>query len=148
MNPAIGTELVNPAAATRTVFRATAESTGGEYVEVEVTYPPHNSPPALHRHPAQREDFTVVSGELTVLCGDERFVAVAGQSFTVPSGTCHQMWNDGEEPAVLHWRTTPALRTGELFCALWQVARDTDWHPGGLQLLDVLSGYGEEFALC
>jgi hypothetical protein len=48
----------------------------------------------------------------------------------------------------MRWRTTPALRTGELFCALWEVARDNDWAPDGMQLFGVISSYEEEFRLC
>ena len=45
MAPEVGTELVNPKAGTRTLFTATAQSTGGAYVEVEATYPAHGQKP-------------------------------------------------------------------------------------------------------
>ena len=61
MTPDVGTELVNPKAGTKTVFTATASSTGGEYVEIEATYPPNSQPPPKHLHPSQTEHFTVCS---------------------------------------------------------------------------------------
>ena len=148
MTPHVGSELVNPVAGTRTVFTATAESTGGAYVEIEATYPPHSSPPPLHLHPSQDEDFTVLSGQVTVVRGDETFTATAGEDFRVDRGTPHQLWNHGDDGTVLRWRTTPALQTGEMFCALWEVARENGWSPGPLELFAVIEQYDAEFCLC
>jgi mannose-6-phosphate isomerase-like protein (cupin superfamily) len=148
MTPEVGTALENPKSGSRTVFLATAESTAGGYVEVEATYAGHGAKPPLHLHPSQREDFTVLSGELTVVRGDETFTVRAGDSFSTEPGTPHQMWSDGDEGAVLRWRTTPALRTGEMFCAMWELARDNDWSPTPLQSWEVVSQYADEFCLC
>jgi mannose-6-phosphate isomerase-like protein (cupin superfamily) len=147
MTPEVGTELVNPEAGTKTVFTATAATTDGAYVEIEATYPPDSAKPPKHLHPNQEERFTVLAGELSVLRGEESFSAGAGEEFTVPAGSPHQMWATADG-AVFRWRTTPALRTGEMFCALWEVARDNDWAPSPMQLFEVISTYGEEFCLC
>jgi len=64
MTPEVGTELINPHAGTKTVFLATAESTAGAYVEIEVTYPPDSAKPPLLKHPAQVERFTALAGQL------------------------------------------------------------------------------------
>src|SRR4051812_48673610 len=128
MTPDVGTELINPKAGTKTVFTATAESTGGEYVEIEVTYPPHSAPPPLHLHPSQDEQFTILAGAMEGSSGDETFVISVGDELDVPRGTPHKMSSTGDG-AVVRWRTSPAMRTGEMFCALWEVARDNDWEP-------------------
>jgi mannose-6-phosphate isomerase-like protein (cupin superfamily) len=148
MTPEVGTELVNPKAGTRTVFTATAESTGGEYVEIEATYPAHGSPPPRHFHPAQDEHFTVLSGRMNVVRGDEEFTVDAGADFTVVRGIPHQMWPAGDEGAVMLWRTTPAMRTGEMFCALWETARDADFQPEPLALFNTVVKFSDEFCLC
>lgn len=147
MTPEVGAELANPVAGTRTVFRATASSTAGGYVEVEATYPPHGDPPPLHHHPSQHEHFIVRSGSVTVVRGGERFVAEAGEEFDVPAGVPHQMWCDAATGAAVVWRTTPALRTGEMFCDLWAAARDADWRPTPLALFEIVTRYAEEFRL-
>ena len=147
MTPDVGTELINPKAGTKTVFTATAETTDGAYVEIEATYPPNSTPPPLHLHPAQDEHFTVTSGSFVVVRGDEEFTANAGDDFTVPRGTPHRMWA-AEDGAVVLWRTSPAMRTGEMFCALWEVARDNDWEPDVMKLFEVISSYPDEFCLC
>jgi quercetin dioxygenase-like cupin family protein len=146
MTPEVGTELVNPVAGTKTVFTATADSTGGDHVEVEATYPPNSAKPPRHLHPGQTEQFTILAGSLEVRHGDEAFTAGAGDDFTVEPGVPHEMWSGGEG-AVFRWRTSPALRTGEMNCAVWECSRDNDWKPTGLQLFEVISGYGDEFRL-
>ena len=147
MTPDVGTELINPKAGTKTVFTATAESTDGDYVEIEATYPPNSSPPPLHLHPSQDETFTVLAGSLHGVCGEEEFTITVGDVLEVKRGTPHKMWATGDG-AVTRWRTAPAQRTGEMFCAMWEVARDNDWEPGPMQLFEVISGFGDEFCLC
>jgi mannose-6-phosphate isomerase-like protein (cupin superfamily) len=147
MTPEVGTELINLKAGTKTVFTATAESTEGAYVEIETTYPPNSAPPPLHLHPSQDEHFTVLSGELTGVSGDQEFTITTGDDLEVPRGTPHKMWATADG-AVLRWRTTPAQRTGEMFCALWEVARDNDWEPDPMALFGVITKFGDEFCLC
>lgn len=147
MTPDLGTELINPKAGTKIVFIATAASTDGAYVEIETTYPPHSPRPPRHLHPSQTEQFDVLAGSLDADCGDDTFTANAGDTFTVPAGTAHQM-GAGADGATFRWRTSPALRTGEMFCDLWQVAHDNDWEPDVMALLGVLGRYGDEFCLC
>ncbi len=147
VTPNIGTELINPKAGTKTVFTATADTTDGEYVEIEATYPPNSSPPPLHKHPSQDETFTVLAGSLQGVCGEEEFTLSTGDVLEIPRGTCHKMQASGDG-AVLRWRTAPALRTGEMFCALWEVARDNDWDPDAMKLFEVIVAFGDEFCLC
>jgi len=147
MTPEVGTELINPKAGTKTVFIATAESTGGDHVEIEATYPPDSAKPPLHLHPSQTEHFTVLAGALHGIRGAETFTITVGDELVVEPGTPHQM-RAGSEGAVMRWRTSPGLRTGEMFCDLWEVARDNDWAPGPLQLFEVVNRYGDEFCLC
>jgi quercetin dioxygenase-like cupin family protein len=146
MTPEVGTELVNPVAGTKTVFTATSDSSGGDHVEVEATYPPDSPKPPKHLHPGQTERFTILAGSLELRRGDEAFTASTGEEFTVEPGVAHAMWA-GSDGAVFRWRTSPALRTGEMYCATWACARDNDWHPTGLQMFEVVSGFDDEFRL-
>ena len=146
MTPEVGTELVNPVAQTRQVFRATAASTDGAYVEVENTHA--SAKPPLHLHPSQDEHFTVVAGRLHTVVGDVERTLGPGDVLEVPRGTPHQMWGDGDEPTQTIWRTTPALRTDQFFCDLWQVAADNDFQPDLMKAFEVTQRYPEEFCLC
>lgn len=148
MVPDVGTELVNPASGSRTVFRATAASTDGAFVEVEQTYRPHSAKPPLHQHPNQDEHFTVVGGRLHAEVGDRTHDLVAGDELAVPRGVPHQMWGDSDEPTVVIWRTTPALRTDQMYCDLWAVAASNDFVPDPRGSYQVVLRYAEEFQLC
>jgi mannose-6-phosphate isomerase-like protein (cupin superfamily) len=148
VTPQVGTELVNPVAGSRTVFRATGASTGGAYVEVEQTYRPHSAKPPLHQHPNQDEHFTVLRGMLHAVVGDVERDVRAGEELEVPRGTPHQMWGASDEPTVLIWRTSPALRTDQMFCDLWSVAAETDFVPDLMRSYEVVLRYAEEFQLC
>src|SRR3954452_2603696 len=88
-------------------------------LEVEARYEvsplrPGTEPPA-HLHPAQSEHFEAVSGAMQTRIAGREGELRAGEALDVPAGTVHQMWNAGEEPAVLRWTTTPAGRTLEWF---------------------------------
>jgi quercetin dioxygenase-like cupin family protein len=109
--PQVGLELVNPAAGTRVVFLATAESTKGAYLEIEATYPADSPPPPRHLHPSQDEQFTVLAGQLRATVGEQSHVISVGDELHVSKGTPHLM-GAGEDGAVMRWRTSPALRTG------------------------------------
>lgn len=148
MTPEVGTELVNPVARTRTLFRATAASTDGAYVEIEATYPPDSAPPPMHQHPQQAERFEVLSGRLhAIVAGEERDIA-QGDVLEVPAGVAHRMWATADTDTVFRWRTTPALRTDQLFCDLWQAAADNAFVPDPLKAYEVTLRYPDEFCLC
>ena len=148
MTPEVGTELVNPVAQTRTVFRATAGSTDGAYVEVEQTYPARSAKPPLHLHPSQDEHFTVLSGLLHAIVDGVESDIRPGEVLEVPRGVSHQMWGDADESTQTIWRTTPALRTDQFYCDLWQVAADNAFEPDLMKAYEVTLRYPEEFCLC
>lgn len=146
--PEVGAELINPKSGTRTVFRATASSTDGAYVEVEQTYPPHSAKSPMHLHPGQDEHFTIVSGNLHAVVDGEELDLGAGDVLEVPLGAAHQMWATAETPTVVIWRTTPALRTDQFHCELWQVAADNDFAPDVMAAYAVTQRYPDVFRLC
>lgn len=148
MTPEVGTELVDPVAGTRTLLVATAASTGGGYVDVEVTYPPHSAPLPSHVHPHQSEDFLVLAGRLHVVLDGVEHDLEVGDLLDVPIGTPHQVHASADGPTTVRSRTTPALRTDQLFCDLWQIASDNDFQPDLLAAFAVVQRYPDEFCLC
>lgn len=86
--------------------------------EVQATYGPHGEHPPMHVHPAHTESFTVLDGVLHVdIAGEERDHR-AGDSFDIPSGTAHRMWNAGDQPTTVLWISSPAGRTESFFRAM------------------------------
>jgi quercetin dioxygenase-like cupin family protein len=148
VTPEVGLELVDPVAGTRVLLVATAASTDGAYVEVEVTYPPHSVPLPMHVHPHQAERVTVVAGRLHVRLGDAEHDLDVGGVLSVPLGAPHQMHAAADGPTTARFRTTPALHTDQFFCDLWQVASDRSFQPDPLAAFAVVQRYADEFRLC
>jgi len=73
-------------------------------VEVEVM--PGSGPP-LHIHEREDETFHVLSGEITLWCGNARLLLRAGESGFGPRGTPHRYENRGTEPARMLVAITP-----------------------------------------
>jgi uncharacterized cupin superfamily protein len=64
-----------------------------EELEVVGTWGPGGSPPPLHLHPAQDEEFEVLTGGLiAVIDGGTRNLA-SGDTLRIPRGSPHRMWN-------------------------------------------------------
>lgn len=59
-----GDELVNPVTGLRTVFRKTAQDTGGELLQVDWIGDPGWTTGPDHVHPLQEERFEVICGKL------------------------------------------------------------------------------------
>ncbi|GAB4037074.1 cupin domain-containing protein [Spirosoma gilvum] len=92
-------------------FLKTSEDTDGELLDMEATFKAHSKEPAPHYHPAQVEEFRVLSGELTVRIDGQPAIYKQGESFRIPKNTVHSMWNEGDQKAVVNWQVRPALLT-------------------------------------
>lgn len=55
----------------------------------------------LHVHTDVDDSFYLISGELVLRCGDDTFVARAGDYVSLPKGVPHSLGNSGTEEAVL-----------------------------------------------
>src|SRR5262252_10073188 len=105
-------QIQNPIARMSIRFLQTSKDTNGKLLEMEATYSPHSIEPAPHYHPHQEEDFTIVSGEMTVRMNGQLKILKAGDQLHVPKNTVHSMWNNSSETtAVVNWKVTPALTT-------------------------------------
>jgi len=112
-------------------------------LEVEATYEPGGAPPPAHFHPAQDERFEVRAGEIQTRIDGQDGSIRAGDVLEIPRGRVHQMWNAGDEPAVVVWRTAPAGRTLEWFRELAALQRGEGREdPAG-----VLDEYADVFRL-
>lgn len=129
------------------VIRSSTE----DALEVEVTYAPGGSAPPKHLHPVQDERFAVLEGELRTRVGGKESDRVKGESFEVPAGVPHQMWNPGTEPARVLWVTAPRGRTEEWFRAIDGLHREGKVGKGGgprpLAIAPLLSEYSDTFRL-
>ncbi|HSR45577.1 MAG TPA: cupin domain-containing protein [Acidimicrobiia bacterium] len=93
--------------------------------EQRVEYAPASPFPPLHFHPAQDELFEIEKGAVVfVVDGAERTVA-AGGLIEIAAGTPHKARNAStDEPAVVRWVTTPALRSADFFALAAKLGDD------------------------
>jgi mannose-6-phosphate isomerase-like protein (cupin superfamily) len=95
----------------------TVKSSTKDALEVEAVYQP-GSPPPNHWHPAQSEHFEILKGTLRVIYGRADRMLRPGDTVDIPAGMPHQMWNEGEVPTVVSWRTTPPGRTEQWYARI------------------------------
>lgn len=120
-----GDELINPVTGLRTVFRKTAQDTGGELLQVDWIGDPGWTTGPDHVHPYQEERFEVISGKLGLRVEGVERVLSTGETIVAPAGSAHAAWNassNDEVHAQIDFR--PALRTETAFETLAGLARD------------------------
>jgi quercetin dioxygenase-like cupin family protein len=119
-----GAELVNPATGLRTVFRETAQTTGGELLQVDWIGRRGWTTGFDHVHPRQEERFEVLSGRLGLRAGGDEREYGCGDVVVVPAGTPHVAWNAGAADVHVLVDFRPALRTETALETLAGLARD------------------------
>ena len=67
-------------------FLQTGKDTNGRLLEMETTYNEHSKEPVAHYHPYQVEDFTVLSGELTVRIDGQLKLLKQGETLPLRAG--------------------------------------------------------------
>ncbi|ACQ78546.1 Cupin 2 conserved barrel domain protein [Beutenbergia cavernae DSM 12333] len=105
---------------------ATIVSRSATALEAEVRYAPRSRPPPVHLFPTQSGHVEVLEGELSARLGRTTRTYRAGESFDVPAGTRHTMWNASPEPTRTTWRTAPPGRSAE-----WLASLDAAVRAGG-----------------
>jgi mannose-6-phosphate isomerase-like protein (cupin superfamily) len=119
-----GEVIENPVTRERIVFRKTSAETNGDAVVIECFVAPHGGVAMAHVHPSQEERFEVLRGSVGFKVGRKRSVAGPGQRLTVPAGTPHKFWNDGDEEAHFVCEVRPALQFEQLLETMFALAVD------------------------
>lgn len=74
------------------LFRATAQTTGGQFSLFEITAQPVAGPP-VHVHHDHDESYFVLEGTFTIKVGERCFTACPGTFAYIPRGTPHTFQN-------------------------------------------------------
>lgn len=141
----------NPKVGQTIRFLQTRKDTDGTLLEMEARYDPQSKEPAPHYHPHQAEDFTIVSGSMTVRMDGALRVLQAGDTLHIPQGKVHSMWNNSDAPAIINWKVQPAMETEYFLETVIGLAADgkTDakGRPGLLQVALMANRYAPVFRL-
>jgi len=116
--------IFNPKTLVEIKFLQTANDTNGQLLEMEAGYNAHSNEPAAHYHPYQAEDFTVLSGELTVRIDGQIKVLKQGDTLHIPKTKVHSMWNNSQNKTVVNWKVQPAMNTADLLQTASGLAND------------------------
>ena len=127
--------IFNPKTQTAIAFMQTTNDTGGQLLEMEHTYNGHSKEPAPHYHPNQEEDFTVLSGELSVRIDGHVRVLKQGEQIHIPKNTVHSMWNNSPENTVVNWKVRPAMETEYFLETTAGLANDGKTNGSGMPRL-------------
>lgn len=135
-------------------FRSTATDSEGAFVEVEAEYDPmRDVRPPVHRHPRQDEHFEVISGTMSFLVAGTLHEVGPDETIDISRNTLHTVWNNGSERVRFRWRTTPALKTEDMYVTLWgltaagRMGRHGQPRPPFLQSACLMFGYRNEYRL-
>ena len=79
-------------------FKTTSAESNGAHALLEMTVNPGSGTPP-HIHHAEDEMFYVLEGELSLWCGDQKFLGKAGSFVAVPKGVVHRWANESAAPA-------------------------------------------------
>lgn len=98
-----------------------------------------------HRHPAITEKFTVLDGELTVMCNGKMSILRTGESVTIEPNVWHDWWNAGKVNALVLVEVTPGDRFMHMIETLFGLARLGHTDKYGLPNLLQLALFAREF---
>lgn len=127
-------------------FKATGESTGGEYALFDSLILPDGGPPP-HIHHREAESFYVLEGEFEFLAGERWIQAAPGSFIHVPIGALHTFKNVGEGVGRLLTLVVPA-GLDSFFEEAGEPGTDISSPPGPPdveKLLETAARYGIEF---
>jgi|SRR5688572_23776819 quercetin dioxygenase-like cupin family protein len=124
--------IQNPKTGLDIRFLKTGNETNGLLLEMEAVYHARSQEPVLHYHPAQEEDFTILSGELTVRIHNEMRILRAGDKLHVPRGIKHAMWNNSDGKTRVNWKVSPAKNTEWFLETASGLARDGKLNEKGM----------------
>ena len=144
-------QISNPKTGQDIKFLQTAKDTDGKLLEMESTYNSHSKEPVAHYHPFQVEDFTVLSGELTVRIDGQLMVLKPGNTLHIPSNKVHAMWNNTAGKTIVNWKVQPAMDTEHLLETVTGLAIDAKTNNEGmphiLQVVLIANKYADVLRL-
>ncbi len=133
---------------TRTGQRLRFVESRPELLRIESVNPPGPEREPVHIHPRQTSGAEITGGSLVFEVDGRERRLTPGQSITIPPGTPHRFWNDGEEDARSLQFFEPALDSAAFFETLFALSAagevDAKGMPKPLALALLVPEFGEE----
>lgn len=135
----------NPVTGEYGYVRVGTEETDGKLLVADLWIRPGGAVLGAHIHPNADERFTVVSGKLSYMLGDQKGVLEAGESVDFPRGTVHDFWNAGDEDARAIVEIRPGARMELMIRTMFGLAREGKTNSKGMPNLFQLAVTSQEF---
>lgn len=127
-------------------FKTVGAQSGGQFLTLEYTAPPHFSGPPPHWHKVTTEIFYVVDGSLTLTVDGESTTVGAGGYAFVPPGVVHGFANQGDAPAKFFLLASPA-GLEDYFAELSELIKgEPSWPPTDMSKVAALMAKYDTFA--
>ncbi len=125
--------------------------THGKLLEMEATYNARSKEPDAHYHPSQVEDFTILSGQLSVRIDGHLKILKKDDTLHIAANKVHSMWNATDSKTVVNWKVMPAMNTENLLETMTGLAIDDKTNDKGmpniLQVALIANRYSPVFRL-
>ena len=128
-----GDVVWNPLTGEKALLIESAEGTGGARIVVDFAVEEGGFVPGgEHAHDNCSEHFEVLDGRITFLVNGEERTLGPGEQLTIPPGTWHRWWNEGEGEVRSRVRIEPALRFQEMIAVIWGLCADGHTNAKGM----------------
>lgn len=141
-----GEVLENPVTRERAVILELPWQNAEGRAVAEMTALPGARVVGEHLHPALRERFSVLAGELTVIRDGKRSTLRAGESADIEPGVWHDWFNVADVDAVVRVEVTPGERFAHMIETLFGLAREGHVNANGMPSLLQLALTAQEFS--
>ncbi len=90
-------------------------------LELRGSLPPKSEGPPLHVHLKEHEEGKVKRGRLTAVVDGQRIEAGPGETATLPLGSAHRWWNEGDEPLEFVGYARPVVDLDRYLQAVFEI---------------------------
>jgi mannose-6-phosphate isomerase-like protein (cupin superfamily) len=142
----LGEVLENPVTRERAVIIELPWQNAHGRAVAEMTALPGARVVGEHLHPAIHESFSVLEGELTVICDGKQSTLRAGERADIEPGVWHDWFNRGAVDAVVRVEVTPGERFAHMLETLFGLAREGHVNAKGMPDLFQLALTAQEFS--
>jgi quercetin dioxygenase-like cupin family protein len=138
--------ILNPKTRNEIKFLQTSKDSDGKILEMESTYFANSKEPPPHYHPYQEEDFTILSGGISMRINGRINILKQGESIHIPANTVHSMWNNSDNKTIVNWKVRPAMETEFMLETLIGLAKDGKTNEEGVPELLQISLTANKFS--
>jgi mannose-6-phosphate isomerase-like protein (cupin superfamily) len=142
----LGEVLENPVTRERAVIIELPWQNADGRAVAEMTALPGARVVGEHLHPALRERFSVLQGELTVIRDGARSTLRSGESAEIEPGVWHDWFNEGDVDALVRVEVTPGERFAHMIETLFGLAREGHVNSKGMPDMLQLALTAQEFS--